>query len=186
MEPTDPAQLHQKLGQQDAIREFQQQQLHVQTMIHQMADLSTSVRAVPPIFAPSSTSAAPPDLGPVSPPTCPVPGFHEPRFHEPCLPPPERYNGEPGSCWSFLTQCQLLFSLQPPSPLRWRTSSPNSPVRQGGGERLPGMQDCPALNHRRDSGTESELMIVDRSRLTTESWPACTAEGPDTSLPSIW
>ena len=32
---------------------------------------------------------------------------------EPRLPPPERYSGEPGTCRPFLTQCSLLFELQP-------------------------------------------------------------------------
>lgn len=33
--------------------------------------------------------------------------------HEPRLPPPEKYSGEPGTCRSFLTQCSLIFQLQP-------------------------------------------------------------------------
>ena len=32
---------------------------------------------------------------------------------EPRLPPPQTYAGDPGSCQSFLTQCQLVFALQP-------------------------------------------------------------------------
>ncbi|KAF7647276.1 hypothetical protein LDENG_00174840 [Lucifuga dentata] len=32
---------------------------------------------------------------------------------EPCLPPPEHYSGDPGTCRSFLSQCSLVFELQP-------------------------------------------------------------------------
>lgn len=32
---------------------------------------------------------------------------------EPRLPPPETYAGDPGSCEAFLTQCGLVFALQP-------------------------------------------------------------------------
>ena len=35
-------------------------------------------------------------------------GYWEPRH-----PTPERYDGPPGGCRSFLTQCQLIFNLQP-------------------------------------------------------------------------
>ncbi|KAF7640808.1 hypothetical protein LDENG_00012680, partial [Lucifuga dentata] len=39
-----------------------------------------------------------------------------PAFHpEPRLPPPERYGGEEGTCRPFLTQCSLIFELQPSS-----------------------------------------------------------------------
>ena len=48
MEPADQAQLHSKLGRQDALLESQQQQLES----HQMAILSTTVQAV------QSTSAS--------------------------------------------------------------------------------------------------------------------------------
>ena len=47
------------------------------------------------------------DLDSAPPPTAPSPVIHEPR-----LPPPERYDGSPGVCRSFLTQCQLISSLQ--------------------------------------------------------------------------
>ena len=116
MEPADPAQLQQKLGQQDTILESQQQQLLavmqcVQTMTHQMVTLSTAVQAAHPSPASWSTSApapAPTDRGSALPPLASSPGIHEPR-----LPPPERYDGSPGECRSFLTQCQLIFNLQP-------------------------------------------------------------------------
>ena len=38
-----------------------------------------------------------------------------PPAREPRLPPPETYSGDPGSCQSFLTQCGLVFALQPSS-----------------------------------------------------------------------
>ncbi|KAJ7997881.1 hypothetical protein DPEC_G00216770 [Dallia pectoralis] len=34
---------------------------------------------------------------------------------EPRLPPPERFSGEESGCGSFLTQCSLIFELQPSS-----------------------------------------------------------------------
>ena len=44
------------------------------------------------------------------------------RVREPRLPAPERYDGSPGECRSFLTQCQLIFNLQPltfPTDVAW-------------------------------------------------------------------
>ena len=38
-----------------------------------------------------------------------------PPSAEPRLPAPQRYNGNPGACRGFLTQCQLTFELQPTS-----------------------------------------------------------------------
>ena len=114
MEPADPAQLSHKLGQQDAIVEQQQQQLLavmqcVQTMMHQMANLSNAVQAVQmqPAGWTAPTLAASDPVA-VNPPPPPAAVICEPR-----LPPPERYDGAPGECQSFLTQCQLVFSLQP-------------------------------------------------------------------------
>ena len=37
----------------------------------------------------------------------------DPERREPRLPAPERYDGSPGECRSFVTQCQLIFHLQP-------------------------------------------------------------------------
>ena len=44
-----------------------------------------------------------------------TPSYHGPtlQFSEPRLPPPEHYSGEPGTCRSFLAQCELIFQLQP-------------------------------------------------------------------------
>ena len=98
MEPADQTQLHHMLGQQDALLESQQQQLLavmqcVQTISHQVSTLSTAFQAASPISAARSA----PDRVPAS-------GIREPR-----LPAPERYGG----CRAFLTQCQLIFELQP-------------------------------------------------------------------------
>ena len=83
----------------------------VQTMTHQMASLSTTVQAAHPSPDPWAVPApAPTGLGSVPLPPTPSSGIHEPR-----LPPPERYDGSPGECRTFLTQCQLIFSLQPSS-----------------------------------------------------------------------
>ena len=35
------------------------------------------------------------------------------KCREPRLPAPERYDGAPGECRAFVTQCQLIFHLQP-------------------------------------------------------------------------
>ena len=115
MEPADPAQLQHKLGQQDAIPESQQQQQRlavmqcVQTMTHQMLTLSTVVQAAqPPPTSWTSPASAPTDQG-----SAPPPPASSPETHEPHLPSPERYDGSPGECRSYLTQWQLVFSLQP-------------------------------------------------------------------------
>ena len=52
---------------------------------------------------------------PVSPPDDPSPPANPtaPASREPRLPPPERYDGDPGTCRSFLSQCSLIFELQP-------------------------------------------------------------------------
>ena len=114
MEPADPAQLQHKLGQQDAMLESQQQQLLavmqcVQTMTHQMATLSTAVQAahsIPAAWTPPASAHT--DPGSVATQPASTQEIRKPR-----LPPPERYDGSPGECRGFLTQCQLVFSLQP-------------------------------------------------------------------------
>ena len=116
MEPADLVQLHQKLGQQDAMLESQQQQLLaimqcLQTMTHQMATLSTAVQAahsIPAAWTPPASAS--PDPGSAPPRPASLQEIREPR-----LPPPEGYDGSPGECRSFLMQCQLVFSLQPQS-----------------------------------------------------------------------
>ena len=43
------------------------------------------------------------------------PGFSPHHGSEPRLPAPEHYEGDPGSCRSFLSTCSLIFELQPSS-----------------------------------------------------------------------
>ena len=113
MEPADPAQLQQKLGQWDALLESQQQQLFsimqcVQNLTHQMATLSTTVQATQPslnAWFPTTSTTDPGSAPPLSAP--------RQANREPQLPPPERYDGSPGECRAFLTQYQLIFQLQP-------------------------------------------------------------------------
>ncbi len=49
---------------------------------------------------------------PPTPPNLPVPRNNSPQ-HEPRLPAPEVYAGDPNLCRAFLTKCSLFFSLQP-------------------------------------------------------------------------
>ena len=41
---------------------------------------------------------------------------------EPCLPPPDHFNGETSTCQGFLAQCALVFKLQPSSSSEDRSS----------------------------------------------------------------
>ena len=80
----------------------------VQTISHQMATLSTTVQAVQSTSAswtppPSTYESGGAGVAPVW-----MPGTLEPR-----LPAPERFDGSPGEYRAFLTQCKLIFSLQP-------------------------------------------------------------------------
>ena len=111
MEPADPGQLQQKLGQQKALLESQQQQLLavmqcVQTTTHQLSTAVQATHLTPAAW--TLPAPAPADYGSASAPPAPQQEIREPR-----LPPPERYNGSPGECRAFLTQCELIFSLQP-------------------------------------------------------------------------
>ena len=76
-------------------------QRHEQTLVHQHAEMDrhgTMLREILP--APSPDPA---------PPVCPAPPA---PHHEPRLPTPERYSGDPEECRGFLTQCRLTFDLQ--------------------------------------------------------------------------
>ena len=80
----------------------------VQTISHQVSTLTTALQAANPIQADRS-APVPQCVGPGgSPDRAAHAGYWEPR-----LPAPERYDGSAGGCRSFLTQCQLIFSLQP-------------------------------------------------------------------------
>ena len=59
-----------------------------------------------------STPAQPPPAQ-LTPPVAP-PSFHGGTVgHEPHIPPPAKYSGDPNTCRQFLTQCQLTFNAQP-------------------------------------------------------------------------
>ncbi|XP_060786982.1 alpha-2-macroglobulin-like [Neoarius graeffei] len=80
-------------------------QVGMLTKIHQALQLrqptqpAPSASSAPP--APTATSSNEPTA------SLPVPS------HEPRLPAPERYSGDPKGCRGFLTQCRLSFDLQP-------------------------------------------------------------------------
>lgn len=61
-----------------------------------------------PAQPPTPSSAAPPTPAAVSPNPANVSAVPEPRVGV-----PERYGGDPGGCRPFLTNCSILFSLQP-------------------------------------------------------------------------
>lgn len=79
---------------------------HLQALSNSVDHLASQLRQLQ-ATAPSSQATAPPS----QPPAFPMP----PSSHEPRLPPPSRYSGEPGLCRSFLSQCSLVFQLQPSS-----------------------------------------------------------------------
>ena len=69
-------------------------------MNNRLAELVTAIQnmtAAPPAAPPAAAAAPAPDVTP----------------REPRAPPPERYSGESGPCRGFLTQCNLIFTLQP-------------------------------------------------------------------------
>ncbi len=72
----------------------------VQALVAQVSELTTQVQLL-------KSPAAPP-----TPPSFSIPGNHSPQ-HEPRLPAPEMYAGDPNLCRAFLTKCSLFFSLQP-------------------------------------------------------------------------
>ncbi len=72
----------------------------VQALVAQVSELTTQVQLL-------RSPAAPP-----TPPSFSIPGNHSPQ-HEPRLPAPEMYAGDPNLCRAFLTKCSQFFSLQP-------------------------------------------------------------------------
>ncbi len=72
----------------------------VQALVAQVSELTTQMQLLRP-------PAAPP-----TPPNFSIPGNNS-RQHEPRLPAPEVYAGDPNLCRAFLTKCSLFFSLQP-------------------------------------------------------------------------
>ena len=84
------------------------QQQGLQKIDHNLSSLANSVHALTTKMQQLSAqaSAAPVPALP-DPPVAPQPAAREPR-----LPPPQPYNGEPGTCRSFLSQCSLTLELQ--------------------------------------------------------------------------
>ncbi len=72
----------------------------VQALVAQVSELTTQVQLL-------RSPAAPP-----TPPNFSIPGNNSPQ-HEPRLPAPEVYAGDPNLCRAFLTKCSLFFLLQP-------------------------------------------------------------------------
>ena len=72
----------------------------VQALVAQVSELSTQLQQ---LRQPAAPAPPPVPQNPVN-----IGGQHEPR-----IPTPERYAGEPNLCRSFLTRCSLFFSLQP-------------------------------------------------------------------------
>ena len=71
-----------------------------------LAALTDRLNAAPiPIAQPPAAQPAPPAA---------PPGLDNvTTSHEPHIPPPAKYSGDPNTCRQFLTQCQLTFNAQP-------------------------------------------------------------------------
>lgn len=93
MDPADPTQVKAALEQHGIVIGRQQAQLD--TVAASIRDLTAQIQ---PLQLAHSVPAASSPLQPA---------------REPRLPPPEKYAGEPGTCRSFLSQCSLIFQLQP-------------------------------------------------------------------------
>ena len=91
MDPADHNQLRSALGQQGVLLGRHSAQLD--SVAESVRDLAAQIQS---LQLARSASASTPGA-----------------THEPRLPPPEKYSGEPGTCRSFLTQCSLIFQLQP-------------------------------------------------------------------------
>lgn len=101
MDPADPAQLKTILDRHGAMLGKHQAQLesisrHVESVASTVTGVAAQTQQVQLSLSQGPQPGAPP-------------------AREPRLPPPETYSGDPGSCQSFLTQCGLVFALQPSS-----------------------------------------------------------------------
>ena len=121
----------------------------VQTITHHIADLSTSVRAWMlqwhPLLWPHLLLRQTWDQRHHH--RFPFRGFTGPVHH---YRRGTTVNPETGGAfWPSANSCSICSPAPfPRKPPGWRTSSPNSPGRLGSGERLHGVQVCPASNHR--------------------------------------
>lgn len=93
MDPADPTQVKAALEQHGVFIGRQQAQLD--SVAASIRDLTAQIQ---PLQLAHSALASSSPLQPA---------------REPRLPPPEKYAGEPGTCRSFLSQCSLIFQLQP-------------------------------------------------------------------------
>lgn len=131
MDPADPNFFRSVLEQQDAVLGRHQTQLDSMTKtMESLAASVTDLAAQIQQLHLSQAATTPPSAPPAAPTPLPQPALH---VVESRLPPPERYSGEPGSCRAFLTQCALIFQLQPLP--RWLTSSHSCLVKLRSGER---------------------------------------------------
>ena len=87
------------------------QQQGIQQVGHNLSSLADSVHALSTQIQQLSLQASSPPAAPAST-LSDQPDVPQPAAREPRLPPPQPYNGEPGSCRSFLSQCSLTLELQ--------------------------------------------------------------------------
>ncbi len=80
---------------------------------------------------------------PHAPPVPPIPAVQSSDIH---LPHPERYDGSPGRCKSFLTQCSLNFELQP-NKFPTARSKMAYVITLLSGKPLPGQLPCGSRLH---------------------------------------
>ncbi len=107
MDSAEETELRRALSQQGVLLGRQQEELaasrrayaEVSLQLNQLVERLDQLQASPSVDR-ASTSA-------------PGPEGAIPRHAEPRLNPPAPYSGEPNSCRSFLSQCSLIFALQP-------------------------------------------------------------------------
>ncbi|KAF7643372.1 hypothetical protein LDENG_00240450 [Lucifuga dentata] len=87
-------------------------QATLQHLFSQNDRLLAAVSSLQASTSPPIVASATPQASVSSPPTA---------LSEPRIPPPERYSGETGACRPFLSQCSLIFELQPSTFFNDRT-----------------------------------------------------------------
>lgn len=102
-----------QLGQQQQ-QQYQQQQQLLQQQQQQLATLTQLLTRELPSADPSAgaVSAAPP-VSPLFPPPVQPMGSTASGFAEPRVGSPEKFNGDPAQVRAFITNCRLVFDLQP-------------------------------------------------------------------------
>ncbi len=104
----------------------------VQALVAQVSELTTQMQLLRP-------PAAPPTL-----PNFSIPGNNSPQ-HEPRLPAPEVYAGDPNLCRAFLTKCSLFFRLQPLTFATEASASAYVAVRKGSIVGNGGVGELPSM-----------------------------------------